>query len=159
METGSALRIFAKKTLQKSVDKYTWHMYNKDVKKTWQKQINKTEDESMNREEILAKAQKETDERELVIRNTAYKYASEVMGVFVAVMALGFVVDGYLLENVRQVGSAAIGTAMAGLYCIYGAVYEGYTGYHLKNRMNIIGCIVMFLAGGGMIGLFLSNIF
>ena len=108
----------------------------------------------MNREEILAKAQKETDERELVIRNTAYKYASEVMGVFVAVMALGFVVDGYLLENVRQVG-----TAMAGLYCIYGAVYEGYTGYHLKNRMNIIGCIVMFLAAAGMIGLFLSNIF
>lgn len=112
----------------------------------------------MNREEILAKAQKETDERELVIKNTAYKYASEVMGVFVAVMALSFVVYGYLLENVRQFGSTVIGTAMVALYCIYGAVYEGYTGYHLKNKMNIIGCILMLFVAAGMMGLFLSYI-
>ena len=112
----------------------------------------------MNREEILAKAQKETDERELVIKNKAYKHASEAMTLVVAVLALHFVVDGYLLENIRQFGSAVIGTALVGAYCIYGAVYEGYVGYQLKNKMNIAGCAVMALVAATMFKVFLSSI-
>ena len=112
----------------------------------------------MNREEILAKAQKETDERELVIKNKAYKHASEAMTLVVAVLALYFVVDGYLLENIRQFGSAVIGTALVGSYCIYGAVYEGYVGYQLKNKMNIAGCAVMALVAATMFKVFLSSI-
>ncbi len=112
----------------------------------------------MNREEILAKAQKETDERELVIKNTAYKHASEVMTVVIAALALFFVVDGYLLENVREFSSMVLGTAMVGIYCIYGAVFEGYIGYHLKNKKSNVGCVLMALVGAEMFTLFLSNI-
>lgn len=112
----------------------------------------------MNREEILAKAKKETDERELVIKNTAYKHASEVMTVIVAVLALFFVVDGYLLESAREFGSSIIGATMVGIYCIYGAVYEGYTGYHLKNKKSIAGCGLMAVVAAVMFKLFLSNI-
>ena len=112
----------------------------------------------MNREEILAKAQKETDERELVIKNQAYKHASQVMTVIVAAIALFFVIDGYLLENAREFGSMVIGTALIGVYCIYGAVYEGYVGYQLKNKMNIAGGVLMLLIAAEMFYLFLSNI-
>lgn len=112
----------------------------------------------MNREEILAKAQKETDERELVMKNKAYKYASEVMTVIIAALALFFVVDGYLLENVREVSNMVIGAVMVGIYCIYGAVYEGYVGYQLKNKMSIAGCVSMALVAAIMFKLFLSNI-
>lgn len=112
----------------------------------------------MNREEILAKAKKETDERELVIKNKAYKHASEVMTLVIAVMALYFAVDGYLLENVRQFSNMVIGTAMVGIYCIYGAVYEGYVGYHLKNKMSIAGCALMAVIAATMFKVFLSNI-
>ena len=112
----------------------------------------------MNREEILAKAQKETDERELVIKNKAYKHASEAMTLVVAVLALYFAVDGYLLENIRQFGSAAISTALVGAYCVYGAVYEGYVGYQLKNKLNIAGGVFMALIAETMFKEFLSSI-
>lgn len=97
----------------------------------------------MNREEILAKAQKETDERELVMKNKAYKYASEVMTFVVGVMALFLVVDGFLLENVRTFSNIVIGATLVGVYCVYGAVYEGYLAYQLKNKGNIAGCLLM----------------
>ncbi len=112
----------------------------------------------MNREEILAKAQKEVDERELVIKNKAYKHASEVMTLIVAVLALFFVVDGYLLENIRQFSNMLIGSTLIGIYCIYAAVYEGYLGYHLKNKMNIIACAFFAVISAGMFKIFLANI-
>ena len=92
----------------------------------------------MNREEILAKAQKQTDERELVIKNKAYKYASEVMTLVIGVIALFLVVDGYILENVREFTNVIIGTTLAGIASVYYAVYYGYVGYQLKNKMDMI---------------------
>lgn len=112
----------------------------------------------MNREEILAKAQKETDERELVIKNKGYKLASEVMTVIVAAMALFFVVDGFLLENVRQFSNMVLGCVMVGVYCIYGAIYEGYVGFQLKNKLSIAGCGVMAVVAAAMFKILLSNI-
>lgn len=112
----------------------------------------------MNREEILAKAQKETDERELLIKNKAYRYASEVMTTIMAVLALFLVVDGYLLENVRQFSSMAFGTAIVGIYCVYLAVYEGYVAYHLKDKKTIVGVIAVVLVASTMFTTFLSSI-
>ncbi len=156
--TNGTFNMYDKKTLRKVVDKYTCHMYNKFVKKTWHQTNGRNGELKMNREEILAKAQKETDERELVIKNTAYKHASEVMAVILAALALFFVVDGFLLENVRDFSSAVIGAIMVGVYCIYGAVYEGYVAYHLKSKMGIVGCILMLVVASVMFTLFLSNI-
>ncbi len=112
----------------------------------------------MNKEEILAKAQNETDERELSVKNIAYKHASGAMALVIAVLALFFVVDGYLLENVRQFTSMTLGSAMIGIYCVYAAVYEGYVGFNLKENKNIIGSILMAVVAATMFTLFLSNI-
>ena len=112
----------------------------------------------MNREEILAKAQNEKDERELVIKNKAYKHASEVMTLIIAALALFFVVDGYLLENVREFSNMVIGSTLIGIFCIYSAVYEGYVGYHLKNKMSIAGCVLMTVIAVGTFKMFLSAI-
>ncbi len=112
----------------------------------------------MNREEILAKAQKETDERELVIKNKGYKLASEVMTVIVAAMALYFVVDGFLLENVRQFSNTVLGSVMVGVYCIYAAVYEGYVGFQLKNKKGIAGCVILAVVAATMFKVLLSAI-
>ena len=100
----------------------------------------------------------ETAERELVIKNKGYKLASEVMTAIVAVLALFFVVDGFLLENVREISGTIIGSTMVGIYCIYGAMYEGYVGYQLKNKMSIAGCGIMFVVAGVMFKLLLSSI-
>lgn len=112
----------------------------------------------MNREEILAKAQKGTDERELLIKNKAYRWASEVMTAIMAVLALFLVVDGYFLENVRQFSSMAFGTAIVGIYCVYLAVYEACVGYHLKDKKSIYAVIVMGLVASAMFTTFLSSI-
>ena len=112
----------------------------------------------MNREEILAKAQKETDERELVIKNNAYKHASQLMTAIVAILALYFAVDGYLLENVREIGSMILGTTMVGIYCIYGAVYQGYVGFHLKDKKSMVGCGMMAVVASVMFKVLLSAI-
>ena len=112
----------------------------------------------MNREEILAKAQKETDERELVIKNKAYKYASEAMALVVAVLALFFVVDGYLLENIRQFSNMILGCTAVAIYCVYGAVYEGYVGFQLKNKLSIAGCGMMTVIAVWMFKVLLSGI-
>ena len=112
----------------------------------------------MNREEILAKAQKETDERELTIKNLAYKHASEVMTLIIAVLALFFVVDGFLLENIRSFTNVTMGCTLVGVYTVYGAVYEGYVGYQLKCKKSIIGCIMMAVIASAMFTLFLSTI-
>lgn len=97
----------------------------------------------MNREEILAKAKKETDERELVIKNKAYKYAAEVATTIMAFVALYLVVDGMLLENVRTFDGTTVGAFLAGVGTIYIAIYEGYTGYHLKNKVSMLGCALI----------------
>lgn len=112
----------------------------------------------MNREEILAKAQKETDERELTVKNKAYRHASEVMTAMMAVLALYLVVDGYILENVRQFSSMTFGTGIVGIYCIYLAVYEAYVGYHLKDKKSIFGVISVLLIASAMLKTFLGGI-
>lgn len=113
----------------------------------------------MNREEILAKAQKETDERELVIKNKAYKYASEVMTTIVALIALFCVVDGFLLENVRLFGTTTIGMGILTVALIYYAVYEGYVAYQLREKKSICGFAVMALVLAVIAKEFLSSLF
>lgn len=101
----------------------------------------------MNREEILAKAQKQTDERELVIKNKAYKCASEVMTLLIGILALYFVTDACILESARTFSGLAIGVALAGVGCVYITVYSAYTGFVLKNKKDILGAFVtLFIA-------------
>lgn len=101
----------------------------------------------MNREEILAKAQKQTDERELVIKNKAYKYASEVMTFIIAILALYFVVDAFILENARVISAGVIGFALTTIATIYYAVYYVYIGVQLKRKNNIVeACTIVLVA-------------
>lgn len=99
----------------------------------------------MNREEILAKAQQETDEREMSIKIKAYKYASEVMTLVASLMALYCVVNGFLLENITVFSTRIIGMGIATIVLIYYAVYEGYVAYQMKEKKNIISFATMVL--------------
>ena len=112
----------------------------------------------MNREEILAKAQKETDERELTIKNKAYKYASEVMTTIVALIGLFCAVDGFLLENVREFGSTIIAMAVIMIALIYYTVYEGYVAYQLKEKKNIFSFVIWLLFTVALAKMFLSSV-
>ena len=99
----------------------------------------------MNREEILAKAQKETDERVLSIKIKAYKYASEVMTLVASLIALYCVVDGFLLENGTVFSTRIIGMGVVTVALIYYAVYEGYVAYQMREKKNIISFATMVL--------------
>lgn len=112
----------------------------------------------MNREEILAKAQKGTDERELVIKTKAYKYASEVSTTIGAFIALFLVVDGYILEHVRTFSGMDVGMLLVGVYTLYFAVYEGYRGFQLKDKVGILGCAVMTIIAATFLKMFLGII-
>jgi hypothetical protein len=83
----------AKKTLQKVLDKFTWHRYTGLAKKTWQARF------IMNKDDILKMSRKENkngDEREEKIKLRSYAISAAIGALICMVLVF---LEGYIFDR------------------------------------------------------------
>ena len=137
----------AKKTLQKPLDKKTWHVYNDD-NKTWQTPRLITHEQGgfiMDREQILARNRKENegreDERELKIFADASKFGMAVGGILAVLIVL--------FSRITKIPELGFGA-----WALYFAMFGSRRAYQYgktKERKRLIQAIVGLVAGAACI--------
>lgn len=96
----------------------------------------------MDREDVLRRARNEKDERELLIKNKAYKIAGEVSFTCILVMAIYFLIDTYILNNITIENPSVISAILIMTGCIYVIIEELYLLIRLKLKRKIVSVII-----------------
>ena len=120
--------IFAKKTLQTAIDKFTWQCYTDLANKTWQRELT-----IMNKEEILQKARTENAGVDEVKRTVEANAALVSHSVGLAMCMLLNFLDSLILQT-DVIGDAC--------WIIYGTMVSTnlwVQGFGLKKKSYLIG--------------------
>lgn len=98
----------------------------------------------MNRDEILAKSRKEnknSDERELIIKIKAFDLAGKITLLVLSLVALSIVIDGDILESGRLYSYNTVGGLLISIGLLYCLISEAYLLAKMKERRKVFSVV------------------